>query len=55
MLHLSCLVRRHANVVDARARVNGVASALWLNGFMTAFETITKPYAYQRPSGAPPG
>ena len=42
MLQLSCLAHRHANVVDARARVNGVASALWLSGFMTAFETITK-------------
>ncbi len=57
MLQLSCLAHRHANVVDARARVraNGVGSALWLSGFMTAFETITKPYASQRPSGAPPG
>ena len=57
MLQLSCLAHRHANVVDVRARgnANGVASALWLSGFMTAFETITKPYAYQRPSGAPPG
>ena len=57
MLQLTCLAHRHANVVDVRARgnANGVTSALWLSGFMTAFESITKPYAYQRPSGAPPG
>ena len=55
MLQLSCLAHRHANVVDARARVNGVGSALWLQASMNSFETITKPYASQRPSGAPPG
>lgn len=57
MLQLSCLAHRHADVADARARVsaNGVGSTNWLFGFMTAFETITKPYASQRPSGAPPG
>lgn len=51
----SCRVHRHTNVVDARARMQGAASAFWLSGFVTAFETITKPYAHQRPSGTPPG
>ncbi len=55
MVQNSCLVHRHTNVVDARARMQGAASAFWLSGFVTAFETITKPYAHQRPSGTPPG
>ena len=55
MPQLSCLAHRHANVVDSRAHMRGMASAFWLPGFVTAFETITKPYASQRPSGSPPG
>ena len=55
MMTLTCLAHRHDDVVDPCARVNGVGSAFWLPASMTSFETITKPYASQRPSGAPPG
>ena len=60
MKHLMCLEHHLANVADARARVdvrsNGGA---WLGSFGlngTAVDVATtKPYAFQRPSGAPPG
>lgn len=55
MTQLTCFANHHANVVAARARVHAVVRpATWLPGSF-GFEMITKPYAHQRPSGAPPG
>lgn len=55
MMQLTCLANHHATVVAARARVGAaVCAATWLPGSF-GFEMITKPYAHQRPSGAPPG
>ena len=56
MKQLTCLEHHLAPVVDARARAN-VRSASWLGSFgLAGFGiTTTKPYAHQRPSGAPPG
>lgn len=52
MSTFTCLEHHLATMADARARVsvrsNGVA---WLGSFIA----VTKPYADQRPSGAPPG
>ena len=56
MKQLTCLEHHLTNVVDARARVN-VRTATWLASYGLAGFGIatTKPYASQRPSGAPPG
>ena len=52
MLTFTCLEHHLATMADARAcvsvRSNGGS---WLGSFIT----VTKPYADQRPSGAPPG
>ncbi|MEM9204062.1 MAG: hypothetical protein AAGC53_20670 [Actinomycetota bacterium] len=59
MKQLMCLDHHLANRSDVRARVdvrNG--GGTWLGSFGTselAVIATTKPYAFQRPSGAPPG
>lgn len=60
MKQTMCLEHHLANVADARARVdvrNG--GGTWLGSFGLSADiaviATTKPYAYQRPSGAPPG
>ncbi|MEM9467172.1 MAG: hypothetical protein AAGA90_17500 [Actinomycetota bacterium] len=60
MKHLMCLEHHLANVADARARVDVRNGGTWLGSFGfrgndLAVIATTKPYASQRPSGAPPG
>ncbi len=54
-----CLEHHLANVADARARVDVRDGGTWLGSFgfdgTIAVIATTKPYASQRPSGAPPG
>ncbi len=48
-----CLEHLTANSPDARAHVNaGTAPTM---GISVMWDFVTKPYARQRPSGAPPG
>ena len=51
MLQFLCHEHHTAITADARVRMN-VRSASWLMG---SWIFATKPYANQRPSGAPPG
>lgn len=51
MKHLLCLEHHTAIQADARARMNVHV----VSGFTGNWFTTTKPYAHQRPSGAPPG
>ncbi len=51
MFQFLCHEHHTAIAVDARARMN-VRSASWLTD---SWMFTTKPYANQRPSGAPPG
>lgn len=60
MKQLMCLEHHLANVAGARARVNVRSNgATWLGSFglngIAVDIATTKPYASQRPSGAPPG
>ena len=59
MKQLMCLEHHLANVADARARVDVRDGGTWLGSFgfdgNIAVIATTKPYASQRPSGAPPG
>lgn len=52
MKQLMCHEHLVANTADARARVNVRTNG---NAWLGSFIFVTKPYAYQRPSGAPPG
>jgi len=51
MLQFLCHEHHTAITADARARMN-VRPASWLTA---SWMFTTKPYATQRPSGAPPG
>ncbi len=51
MLQIMCLEHHLAPVADARTRTN-VRTGSWLT---VSSIFATKPYATQRPSGAPPG
>ena len=59
MKQLMCLEHHLANVADARARVDVRGGGTWLGSFGFRGNAVviatTKPYASQRPSGAPPG
>ena len=59
MKQLMCLEHHLANVAGARARADVRNGGTWLGSFgfrgNTAVIATTKPYASQRPSGAPPG
>ena len=59
MKQLMCLEHHLANVVGARARVDVRGGGNWLGSFglngIAVDIATTKPYASQRPSGAPPG
>ena len=59
MKTLMCLEHHLAPVADARACVHVRDCGLWLGSFgVRSNSTViatTKPYASQRPSGAPPG
>jgi hypothetical protein len=59
MKQLMCLEHHLANVADDRARVDVRNGGTWLGSFGLggdiAVIATTKPYASQRPSGAPPG
>lgn len=48
---LMCTELNNGNAAHAHVRVD-VRTALAIS---TSWEFATKPYAYQRPSGAPPG